>query len=144
MPRPVIGIATQTLEATPGELPDCWIMGQSYVRVLRNVGAIPWLIPLLTDDRETMREIYDRLDGVFLTGGVDVDPSTYGEPKEPYCGHTDRSRDDVIGSALERANPIDRVGVSRRQQDHRHVSVPAPPRLTRAQTTQGLRRSFVT
>jgi len=93
--RPVIGIATQTLEAVPGELPACWIMGQRYVNVLRSVGAVPWLIPLLPDDLGTIREIYDRLDGVFLTGGVDVDPSRYGEAKLATCGRTDPPRDEV-------------------------------------------------
>src|SRR5438445_809060 len=32
--RPVIGMATQSLEAIPGKLPPCWVMGQRYVRVL--------------------------------------------------------------------------------------------------------------
>jgi putative glutamine amidotransferase len=93
--RPVIGIATQTLDAVPGELPACWIMGQTYVRVLQAAGAVPWLIPLIPEDADTMREVYDRLDGVFLTGGVDVDPSCYGEVKQSFCGRTDRPRDEV-------------------------------------------------
>ena len=108
--RPVIGIATQTLEAVPGELPPCWIMGQRYVDALRAVGAIPWLIPLLPDDLDTLKEIYHRLDGLFFTGGVDVDPSRYGEAKQPFCGRTDLSRDDVeiqlIRWALSDRKPV--------------------------------------
>jgi len=95
MARPVIGVATQTIEAVPGELPPCWIMGQRYVHALRHAGAVPWLIPLLPDDLETLREIYSRLDGVFLTGGVDVDPKNYGEQTAEYCGKTDPARDAV-------------------------------------------------
>lgn len=91
--RPVIGIATQTLEAIPGELPMTWIMGQRYVRVLTSLGAVPWLIPLLPEDEETLRNIYERLDGVFLTGGVDVDPDSYREQRHPLCGKTDPPRD---------------------------------------------------
>lgn len=110
MPRPVIGVATQTLEAVPGELPPCWIMGQRYVNALRSEGAVPWLIPLIPDDLETLREIYDRLDGVFLTGGVDVDPDRYGERRESYCGRTDPPRDAVeiqlIRWALNDRKPI--------------------------------------
>jgi putative glutamine amidotransferase len=92
--RPIIGLATQTLEAS-GELPRCWIMGQRYVHALTTVGAVPWLIPLLNDDPEALRAIYDRLDGLFLTGGVDVDPSHYGEQKQNFCGRTDPTRDAV-------------------------------------------------
>jgi putative glutamine amidotransferase len=88
----VIGIATQTLEAIPGQLPLTWIMGQRYVRVLTGLGAVPWLIPLLNDE-DTLRAIYERLDGVFLTGGVDVDPDCYQEQRHPLCGKTDPPRD---------------------------------------------------
>ncbi len=102
--RPVIGVAMQTLPAKPGgDLPTCWIMGQRYVEALRAVGALPWLIPLLPQDPDTLAGIFDRLDGVFLTGGVDVDPSRYGENKHPKCGTTDPDRDAVEIKLLEHA-----------------------------------------
>jgi putative glutamine amidotransferase len=91
--RPVIGIATQTLEAIPGKLPPCWVMGQRYVRVLSAAGAIPWLVPLLPGDEATLRAVYALLDGVFLTGGVDVDPSNYGEERHEMCDRSDPARD---------------------------------------------------
>jgi len=85
-------------------------MGQRYVNALRGSGAVPWIIPLIPDDLATLREIYDRLDGVFLTGGVDVDPTRYGEPKAEYCGRTDPPRDAVeiqlIRWAMEDKKPI--------------------------------------
>lgn len=93
--RPTIGIAMQSQEAVPGQLPRCWIMSQRYIQVLSSLGAVPWLIPLLPSDEATLRAIYERLDGVFLTGGVDVDPARYGEAKEPFCGHTDQDRDAI-------------------------------------------------
>jgi putative glutamine amidotransferase len=108
--RPVIGIATQTQDAVPGQLPRCWIMSQRYVQVLSSLGAVPWLVPLLPTDRNTLREVYERLDGVFLTGGVDVDPSHYGETKHPKCGHTDPDRDAVemmfVRWALDDHKPV--------------------------------------
>jgi len=91
--RPVIGIATQTLEAIPGQVPLAWVMGQKYVRVLTSVGAVPWIIPLLPDDEATLRLIYEKTDGIFLTGGVDMEPSTYGETRHELCGKTDPARD---------------------------------------------------
>jgi putative glutamine amidotransferase len=93
--RPVIGIPTQTLEETPGELPRCWVMSQQYVRVLVAAGALPWIIPLIENDETTLRGIYDRLDGVFLPGGVDLHPSAYNERSHDLCGRTDPARDGV-------------------------------------------------
>jgi putative glutamine amidotransferase len=58
-------------------------------------GAVPWMVPLLDDDVATLREIYDRLDGVLLPGGVDVDPAQFGEARRPGCGVIDPARDRV-------------------------------------------------
>src|SRR5262249_30211092 len=77
--RPVIGVAMQTQQPISGQAPLAWIMGQKYIQVLASLGALPCLIPLLPGDEETLRCLYGRLDGVFLTGGVDVDPINYGE-----------------------------------------------------------------
>jgi putative glutamine amidotransferase len=113
--RPVIGIATQTLEAIPGKLPHCWVMGQRYVRVLAAQGAVPVLLPLLVGDEETLRAIYDLLDGLFLTGGVDIDPTNYGEAVHERCDRPDPARDwteiQLIRWALRDRKPI--LGVCR-------------------------------
>ncbi|MGH7718449.1 MAG: gamma-glutamyl-gamma-aminobutyrate hydrolase family protein [Gemmatimonadaceae bacterium] len=96
--RPVIGVTTQTLQAIEGipqGLPPSWVMSQRYMLALTAVGALPWMIPLLPDDPETLRAIYDRLDGLFLPGGVDMDPAAYGEERHPLCGRTDPQRDRV-------------------------------------------------
>jgi putative glutamine amidotransferase len=90
---PIIGITTQTLEAIPDQLPRCWIMSQRYVQVLTASGAIPWVVPLLEGNEATLRQIYERLDGLFLPGGVDVDPVTYGESRSELCGRIDAARD---------------------------------------------------
>jgi putative glutamine amidotransferase len=114
-PRPVVGVATQTLEAVPGKLPGCWIMGQRYVRVLAAAGAVPILIPLLQGDEDTLRALYDQLDAVFLTGGVDVCPENYGEQRHDKCDRADPARDWVeirlIRWALADRKPI--LGVCR-------------------------------
>ncbi|MBY0232191.1 MAG: gamma-glutamyl-gamma-aminobutyrate hydrolase family protein [Gemmataceae bacterium] len=113
--RPVIGIAMQTLPAIPGKLPNCWVMGQRYVRVLAEAGAVPLLVPLLPGDEATLRAIYDRLDGVFLTGGVDVCPTNYGEDRHKDCDAADPARDWteilLIRWALAERKPV--LGVCR-------------------------------
>jgi putative glutamine amidotransferase len=113
--RPIVGIATQTLEASPGKLPPCWVMGQRYVRVLAAAGAVPWPIPLLQGDEATLRLIYERLDALFLTGGADVDPGAYGEPRHERCDRSDPARDwaeiTLVRWALADRKPV--LGVCR-------------------------------
>jgi putative glutamine amidotransferase len=107
MPRPVIGIVTRTL-------PTGWGGDRLSVGALRAAGAVPWLIPLLPNDPEALREIVARLDGLFLPGGADVDPSRYGEARRQLCGEPDPDRDAVevllLGHAAERRLPVLAVG----------------------------------
>ena len=83
--RPTIGITTQTLhsiDGIPPALPSSWVMNQRYFLAATLVGAVPWMIPLLDDDMPTLREIYERLDGLLIPGGVDINPS--GRIFSPY------------------------------------------------------------
>lgn len=94
--RPIIGIPTQTLQSLGGvsaEIPPSWVMSQRYIQTLVAAGAAPWMIPLV--DEATLRAIYERLDGVFLPGGADIDPVSYGRDPHPLCDKTDRERDRV-------------------------------------------------
>lgn len=96
--RPLIGVPTQTLQAIDGipkELPHSWVMNHRYYTALASVGAAPVMVPLLVSDVAALRGIYDALDGVFIAGGVDVDPSSYHEPRSALCGRTDLDRDGV-------------------------------------------------
>jgi putative glutamine amidotransferase len=96
--RPVVGIPTQTLQAIDGippGLPHSWVMNRRYYHAITAVGAVPWMIPLLDDDLDTLREIFDRLDGLVLAGGVDVHPCHFGEAAHPALGRTDAARDAV-------------------------------------------------
>ena len=96
--RPVIGIPTQTLQSLGGvsaEIPPSWVMSQRYILTLTAAGALPWMIPLVGSDEETLRGIYAELDGVFLPGGADIDPASYGRDPHALCDKTDPARDAV-------------------------------------------------
>jgi putative glutamine amidotransferase len=119
--RPVIGVPTQTLQVIDGipeGLPHSWVMNHRYFTALTSVGAVPWMVPLLDDDEDTLRAIYDHLDGVFLAGGVDVDPASYGAERHELCGRTDPARDKVellfTRWAMQEAKPL--FGVCRGMQ----------------------------
>jgi putative glutamine amidotransferase len=119
--RPIIGVPTQTLQAIEGipeGLPHSWVMNHRYFLALTSVGAVPWMVPLLDRDPGTLRAIYENLDGVFIAGGVDVDPTSYGEERHGLCGVTDLPRDAVELAftrwALEDGKPF--LGVCRGMQ----------------------------
>jgi putative glutamine amidotransferase len=98
MYRPTIGLTTQTLhsiDGIPPALPASWVMNQRYFVAATSVGAVPWMIPLLDDDLYTLRAIYERLDGLLIPGGVDINPAEYGEAVRPECGNLDPARDRV-------------------------------------------------
>lgn len=111
--RPVIGITTQTLhsiDGIPPALPSSWVMNQRYFHAAIQSGAVPWMIPLLADDLVTLREIYQRLDGLLIPGGVDMNPAEYGEAKREECGNLDKARDIVelqlVRWAMEDGKPV--------------------------------------
>ncbi|MDX1420300.1 MAG: gamma-glutamyl-gamma-aminobutyrate hydrolase family protein [Rubricoccaceae bacterium] len=119
--RPVIGVPTQTLQAIDGIpewIPHSWVMNDRYFFALTHVGALPWMIPLFDDDEATLRGIYEHLDGLFIAGGVDVHPESYGEAVGPLCGRTDLARDRVelqlVRWSLEEGKPI--LGICRGMQ----------------------------
>lgn len=96
--RVLVGVPGQSLQAMdgiPDGIPDSWIMSRRYFTTLARAGAVPVMVPLLDDDEATLRALYDRLDGVFLAGGVDLDPASYGQARHELCGRTDPARDAV-------------------------------------------------
>ncbi len=116
--RPIIGVPTQNLQSIGGVSPDIpasWVMSHRYVHALTSAGAVPWLVPLIGEDRATLRAIYDELDGVFLPGGADVDPASYSEERHPACDRSDPPRDRVelmlVRWAMEDRKPV--LGVCR-------------------------------
>lgn len=111
--RPTIGLTTQTLhsiDGIPPALPASWVMNQRYFVAATSVGAVPWMIPLLDDDLFTLRAIYERLDGLLIPGGVDINPAEYGEAVRPECGNLDPARDRVelqlVRWAMEEGKPV--------------------------------------
>lgn len=94
--RAIIGVTTQTLhsiDGIPAGLPQSVVMNQRYYIALTLIGAAPILIPLLEDEPEALRSVYEACDGLLLPGGVDVDPSFFGESPHEKLGRIDPARD---------------------------------------------------
>jgi putative glutamine amidotransferase len=87
--RPLIGItaASFVVKGKPyhrGYAPN--------VAAIAAAGGLPVYVPPGLDD-ETLRELYERLDGLLLPGGPDVRPSVYGQPQHPMTLVIDDPRD---------------------------------------------------
>ncbi|MBI3803337.1 MAG: gamma-glutamyl-gamma-aminobutyrate hydrolase family protein [Nitrospirae bacterium] len=61
-----------------------------YVDAVRRAGGIPLLIPPGAPD---LKRVIDRIDGLILTGGGDLDPSLYGGVRHPTIYSVDPERD---------------------------------------------------
>jgi putative glutamine amidotransferase len=108
MTPPIIGISTyRKLE---GELQSPWYsLPHSYVEAVTVSGGLPLLIPVgLTGD--PLRAVFDRLDGLLLSGGGDVHPSLYGaHPGSDLVdldAHRDRSEIDLALWAAVTGKPL--------------------------------------
>lgn len=98
--RPVIGIPCYSGERA-GNLRPLFGNNQSYVRAVHRAGGAPLLLPPL-DDAELIALYTERMDGLLLSGGGDVDPVYYGQRPIAECDAPDRERD-VMEMALTRA-----------------------------------------
>jgi putative glutamine amidotransferase len=85
-----------------------------YARSVIAAGGLPVHLPIDIDPAS----IVDRLDGVLLTGGADVDPTRYGADADPEAGPFEAQRDAlelaVLDRALDRELPV--LGICRGMQ----------------------------
>jgi putative glutamine amidotransferase len=90
--KPIIGIPC-AIQKPQDELGiDASVVPQSYLNALEAVAAAPLLIPI-TDSEDTLRTLYQHLDGLLLAGGVDLDPVLFNESPHPKLGKVDGKRD---------------------------------------------------
>ncbi|HYB26033.1 MAG TPA: gamma-glutamyl-gamma-aminobutyrate hydrolase family protein [Solirubrobacteraceae bacterium] len=106
--RPLIAVTTSELRrpeevrARPqGEPPKLEVaLATLYPEAIERAGGIPVIVPLLRP--EAIESLLDRVDGVCLPGGPDLQPSTYGEEPHPELGPTE-PRVDAVELQLVRA-----------------------------------------
>jgi putative glutamine amidotransferase len=105
--KPLIGIPTRTID--DGDRQHSYGIRFTYPRAIERAGGAPVLIPLRLG-QDTLRDIFGRLDGLMLAGGVDVHPKEFGEEVKDFCGEIDVHRDAVELNlarwALEKQTPV--------------------------------------
>ncbi|MFG2880858.1 gamma-glutamyl-gamma-aminobutyrate hydrolase family protein [Streptomyces sp. NPDC048297] len=116
--RPLIGVSTY-LEA--GVRWGVWelaaaLVPAGYPRLVQRAGGLALLLP--PDAPERAASVVDRLDGVVIAGGPDVDPSRYGAERSPRTGPPAPQRDAwelaLIRAALAAGKPL--LGICRGMQ----------------------------
>ena len=98
--KPVIGITvnydmgnrigTHTGLGTP--LQDWDYIALDYANAVAASGGIPVLIPNLKNP-DDMIPFLDRIDGLLLSGGADIEPTLYGDVVKGFCGPIQVRRD---------------------------------------------------
>ncbi len=117
--RPVIGLTTYKQRAQTG----VWdvtaaFLPAVYFEAVQRAGGIPVLLPPQPADADIVDRVLDGIDGLIITGGVDVDPARYGQP---LGEHTDRPQlerdaweDALLSAAIDRELPF--LGICRGMQ----------------------------
>lgn len=67
-------------------------LSDSYVQAVLQAGGIPVVLPNC-EDPELLKAMVDRLDGIILSGGGDVDPTLYGQRATGRLGSVSPRRD---------------------------------------------------
>ena len=98
--RPLIAVTTTSIpESGLSHTPDVHL-DSSYMSAFERMGMTCLLVtPVHT--RESVRAILERVHGLVLPGGEDVDPAFYGERPVPELGQVNPARDVMEFAALE-------------------------------------------
>jgi putative glutamine amidotransferase len=102
--RPIVGVCTSLERAR-------WSAGEqrvallpfSYIAEIRRAGALAVMIPPDPILVEAPDEMLDRIDGLILAGGADIDPASYGSEPHPETRGAVPERDRVEISLAHRA-----------------------------------------
>jgi putative glutamine amidotransferase len=83
--KPIIGV-TSAVDEESGV--DRIQLNRSYIYSVEAAGGIPVVLPVSSRIDGTA-DVLERVDGVLLTGGIDIDPSFFGEEPHPKIGSID-------------------------------------------------------
>ncbi|MBZ0278411.1 MAG: gamma-glutamyl-gamma-aminobutyrate hydrolase family protein [Anaerolineae bacterium] len=88
--KPRIGISTSSYIGTTGRVYNGVHTGN--IQAIEAAGGLPVLIPVSVSE-ETLRLLYDQVDGLLLPGGSDINPQRYNSTPLPTTQPSDDPRD---------------------------------------------------
>ncbi len=117
--RPAIGISTNLVRAQWG----AWdrtavLLSMGYITAIQEAGAVAMMLPPDPFVVSAPEEVLDRIDGLIISGGADIDPGSYGAESHPMTNSTVPERDRfelaLTRGAVERDMPV--LGICRGMQ----------------------------
>src|SRR5262245_34913701 len=87
MRRPLIGITSYGRDEN-----NRFSLRAEYIEAIRRAGGLPILLP---PGEPHWQELFQKLDGLLLAGGGDIDPALYGGAHHPAIYMVDPERDQV-------------------------------------------------
>lgn len=115
-PRPVIGLTTYRQQVRSGvwDVPGSFLPAV-YIEGVTRAGGTATLLPPQPVDEQIAEEVIERLDGLILTGGKDVDPAAYGHARHAETEEPASDRDAwefaLLRTALGHRMPV--LGICR-------------------------------
>jgi len=106
--RPAIGISTPFTQASYG----VWnqrsaVLPAGYVEAVSRAGGLALMVAPEPELVAEPDDLLHRLDGLIVSGGVDLDPASYGAEPHPQTRGSTRDRDDFEIALIRRAVEID-------------------------------------
>jgi putative glutamine amidotransferase len=119
MSGPAIGLCAAIERARFGAWEETLTMlPRSYATAVQDAGGVALLLPPDARVLEDPEPLLERIDGLILTGGSDIEPEIYGVERHPETGSTwpDRDRFELVlaRGALARSMPV--LGICRGMQ----------------------------
>jgi putative glutamine amidotransferase len=108
--RPLIGVTTSEVRAAERVTPMPegeprgreMALGLTYLKGIEAAGGLPVVMPPL--EEEAIEPLLDRLDGICLSGGPDLDPIAYDADPHPELGPTEPDLDRFELAVARRAD----------------------------------------
>jgi putative glutamine amidotransferase len=90
--RPRIGVTSW--HRSDSDRRERWeAIRDTYTGAVRAAGGLPIILPIAADAADEVGEYLAAVDGLLFTGGEDIAPAYYGEPRDERCQEPDPERD---------------------------------------------------
>ena len=92
MSFPLIGITSWKSDPFGPLARYTYNLSENYIRAAQAAGGLPMAIPPLLKENE-LRVLFERVDGLLLSGGGDLDPACFGEARHRMTAGISAERD---------------------------------------------------